>query len=154
MKITTQRYQLAALVSLFALCLFFQAASPLMAAEKQTPKHTAAAKDLSSQLIGTWVLESASNPGTPPGIGSRLKFFTGTHWFVIQPDPSTGGIVFQHGGPYELKGNTMSEHIDFAGELTKALIGRTGEFTIEVDGNTYKQIDPNGIFNETWKRVE
>lgn len=154
MKITKQRYLLAALVGIFSLSLFLQLASPVMAAEKQITKHTDDSKDLSSKLIGTWVLDSTSNPGTPSGIGSRLKFFTGTHWFVIQPNPTTGAIVFQHGGRYELKGNTMSEHIDFAGELTKGLIGITGVFTIEVDSNTYRQIDPNGIFNETWKRVK
>jgi hypothetical protein len=105
------------------------------------------------KLIGTWKLEVASNPGSPSGIGTRLKLFTGTHWCVIQPIADTGVIFFQHGGRYVLEGNKMSETTDFAGELTKSFIGKTGTFTIQIDGDTYKQVDPNGTFDETWRRV-
>ena len=30
------------------------------------------------KLIGTWKLEKAENPGSPSGIGTRLKMFNGT----------------------------------------------------------------------------
>ena len=63
-------------------------------------------------------------------------------------------IVFQHGGRYTLEGNKLRETTDFAGERTKSLIGKTGTITVEIEGDTYKQVDSNGIFNETWKRVK
>lgn len=80
--------------------------------------------------------------------------FTGTHWCVIQPDPKTGVIVFQHGGRYELDGDTMKTTRDFAGESTKALIGGTGKLKIEIESDTMKQADSEGVYNETWKRVK
>lgn len=43
---------------------------------------------------------------------------------IDQPDASTGVIIFQHGGTYEL------------------------------DGDTMQQADSEGVFNETWKRVK
>ncbi len=111
-------------------------------------------KTLAQQLIGTWKLKEASTPGSPSGIGTRLKLFTGTHWCVIQPDAQTGVIIFQHGGRYELDGDTMKTTTDFAGQSTQALIGRAGKLTIKIDGDTMKQADSEGVFNETWKRVK
>jgi hypothetical protein len=111
-------------------------------------------KPLAQQLIGTWKLEKASTPGSPSGVGTRLKLFTGTHWCVIQPDAQTGVILFQHGGRYELSGDTMKTTCDFAGESTRAMINRTEKLTITVDGDTMKQVDTEGVFNETWKRVK
>jgi hypothetical protein len=110
--------------------------------------------ELGAKLIGTWKLEEASTPGSPSGIGSRLRLFTGTHWCVIQPRPNSGVIVFQHGGRYVLEGNVIKETVDFAGESTRSLIGQTGSFTLQLEGDTYKQVDPKGVFNETWRRVK
>lgn len=62
--------------------------------------------------------------------------------------------MFQHGGRYELDGDKMKTKTDFAGESTKAMIGRNGIFTIKVDGDTMTQADADGVFNETWKRVK
>lgn len=73
---------------------------------------------------------------------------------ITQPDPKTGEVIFHHGGRYTLEGNTMKTTTDFAAESTKSLIGRAGSFQIEVEGDTFKQTDAKGIFNETWKRVK
>jgi hypothetical protein len=62
--------------------------------------------------------------------------------------------VFQHGGRYELSGDTMKVTRDFAGESTKDMIGGTGSFKIQMDGDTMKNTDSDGVFNETWKRVK
>ena len=121
--------------------------SPLPKTEAQPPK-------LAPRLIGTWTLEKASTPGSPSGVGSRLKMFTGTHWCIIQPDPATGIIVFQHGGRYELEGTKLKLTRDFAGESTRTMIGSTGVFELQVDGDTMTQTDADGTFNETWKRVK
>jgi len=112
-----------------------------------------AEQETAKKLFGTWKLESAKNPGSPSGIGTRLKMFNGTHWCVIQPDDA-GKIVFSHGGTYEFDGSELKTKTDFAGELTETLIGTKGTVKIESDGEVLKQIDPNGVFNETWRRVK
>ena len=48
----------------------------------------------------------------------------------------------------------IKETVDFAGESTRSLLGQTGSFTLQMEGDTYKQIDPKGVFNETWRRVK
>jgi hypothetical protein len=105
-------------------------------------------------LLGTWQLKTAKNPGTPSGIGTRLKLFTGTHWCVIQPDPTSGKIVFQHGGHYSYDDGVLSETIDFAGESTSSLIGKTFKHKVKVTPDVLEQTDPEGIFDETWERAK
>lgn len=105
------------------------------------------------KLIGTWKLEQSETPGTPSGIGRRLKMFTGTHWCVVQPDGS-GRLVFVHGGTYKFDGTRIETKTDFAGTQTEGFIGSTRKFTLEVQGDTLRQVDPQGIFNETWGRVK
>ncbi len=112
-----------------------------------------AKEDATTELIGTWQLEKAEVPGAPSGIGTRLKIFNETHWCVIQPD-ETGNIVFVHGGTYEFDGTELKTKTDFAGDLTGSLIGTNTTVKIELDGDTHRQIDPNGVFNETWIRVK
>ena len=106
-----------------------------------------------TKLIGTWKLEKAKNPGSPSGIGTRLKMFTGTHWCVLQPDEE-GKIIFLHGGTYEFNGSDIKTETHFAGELTESFIGNSGTAKLEIEGDMLKQIDPNGVFDETWRRVK
>ena len=40
------------------------------------PVHRLTADELAGKLIGTWKLEEAVRPGSPSGIGTRLKLFT------------------------------------------------------------------------------
>ena len=110
--------------------------------------------DLAKNLVGTWTLAEAETPGSPSGVGSRLKFFTGTHWMITQPDPKTGVVVFHHGGRYTLDGDTMAGTIDFANNSTAELIGKTHKFKIKVDGDTFTQTGLDNSFTETWKRVK
>ena len=105
-------------------------------------------------LIGAWQLKEAKNPGSPSGIGTRLKLFTGTHWCVIQPDPTSGKIVFQHGGHYSLDGSVLSETIDFAGESTSSLIGKTFKFELKITSDALEQLDAEGVFTEKWERAK
>jgi hypothetical protein len=105
-------------------------------------------------LIGAWQLKEAKNPGTPSGIGTRLKLFTGTHWCVIQPDPASGKIVFQHGGHYSLDGTVLSETVDFAGDSTSSLVGKTFKFDVKITSDALEQLDPEGTFNEKWERAK
>jgi hypothetical protein len=132
----------------------YSTALPPLRAQEAASTGATTQQALAAKLVGTWKLEEASTPGTPSGVGTRLKLFTGTHWCVIQPDPASGEIVFQHGGTYELDGSKMKTKTDFAGQSTKSLIGRNGTYTIKVDGDTMTQADADGVFNETWKRVK
>ncbi len=109
---------------------------------------------LAKGLIGTWSLAEAESPGNPSGIGSRLKFFTGTHWMITQPDPKTSKVIFHHGGRYTLEGDTMTETVDFANENTAALIGQSHKLKISVDGDTLKQTGLENPFTEAWKRAK
>lgn len=154
MKRFKNSLSLIAFVAVVTGAIGYLTALPQSLAQEKNATDKSASQTLGAKLIGTWKLEVASNPGSPSGIGTRLKLFTGTHWCVIQPDPDTGGIVFQHGGRYEFDGDKMKTTTDFAGESTKALIGRSGIYTIKVDGDTMTQADSEGVFNETWKRVK
>ena len=136
-----------------ALVLFVVLSPSITSAQESTDKKPAVvAQDVAAKLIGTWTLEKAERPGSPSGIGTRLKMFTGTHWCVIQPD-ANGKIVFLHGGTYEFDGTNLTTTTDFAGDRTAQFIGNKGTVKLEIDGDTLRQIDPNGVFNETWRRV-
>lgn len=115
---------------------------------------TASGGAVAPSLIGTWQLQKATHPGRPSGIGTRLKLFTDTHWTVIQPDPVSGQILFQHGGHYTFDGKVLQETVDFAGDATSALIGRTFSNPIHLSQDQMEQTDPNGVFTETWQRLE
>ncbi|NNJ27101.1 hypothetical protein [Alienimonas chondri] len=122
------------------------------AVAQETPGDAESAP-LAEQLVGTWKLTQAKTPGRPSGIGKRLKMFTGTRWSIVQPDDS-GVVVFTHGGTYSVDGDVLQTTTDFAGQSTRRLIGRNGRYKIAVDGNTMRQADSNGVFNETWTRVD
>ncbi|EKJ98552.1 hypothetical protein RBSH_06131 [Rhodopirellula baltica SH28] len=124
------------------------------AADDAPKPNETAEKDLAEQLVGTWRLEKASTPGSPSGVGTRLKLFTGTHWCIIQPDAETGVLVFHHGGRYEADDNEVKTTRDFAGESTKSMIGGNKILTNRIDNDTMQQMDSDGVFNETWKRVK
>jgi hypothetical protein len=96
----------------------------LVAADNSAQADKAGAGELGGKLVGTWKLEEASRSGSPSGIGTRLKLFTGTHWAVVQPDPNSGEVVFQHGGRYTLEDDKVKTTTDFAGASTKSQIGR------------------------------
>jgi len=151
---SAQRLAVAVLLGGFVIGISWFGSSPTIAADDAAQKNEGNKNDLATQLIGTWKLEQASRPGSPSGIGTRLKFFTGTHWCILQPDADTGVIVFQHGGRYTVEGNEVKTTHDFAGENTKRMIGGNKTLEIEIDGDTMKQKDADGVFNETWKRVK
>lgn len=134
--------------------LFSIVASLPTQAEDETRPVAAVPGNLAKDLIGTWVLEKAQTPGTPSGIGTRLKYYTGTHWMITQPDGKSGIVAFHHGGRYTLDGNSMSSTVDFANSSTSNFIGKTLKFKITVDGDTYTQQAQDNQYTETWKRVK
>src|SRR5215204_5123954 len=102
MKNSTNSMSVTASFAVVVCTIGYLAAQPQLIAQETNLPRASAPQALASRIIGTWKLEEASTPGSPSGIGTRLKLFTGTHWCVIQPDPKSGEIVFQHGGRYEL----------------------------------------------------
>ena len=112
---------------------------------------SAAQPPTSSPLTGEWILTSSDRPGSPSGIGVRRKSFTDTTWSMVQKDPATGVIVFEHGGDYKLDGTSYTETIRRAGSTTANLIGQTFTYRVTVSGETFTQID--GMWNETWRRA-
>lgn len=152
----TQKDRLALIpvgIVLTAMLLLIATSFPIRAGDE--PRQAAAvAGNLAKDLIGTWVLEKAQTPGNPSGIGTRLRYFTGTHWMITQPDSKSGVVVFHHGGRYTLDGNSMSSTVDFANSNTADFIGKTTKFRITVDGDTYTQQAVDNPFTETWKRVK
>ncbi|MEQ1831030.1 MAG: hypothetical protein ABL921_34100 [Pirellula sp.] len=140
------------LIGLALLLPFFTLSNVFEAPTSADEKSNVVEQSASTKLIGTWKLEKAENPGSPSGIGTRLKMFTGTHWCVIQPD-AAGKIVFLHGGTYEFDGSDLKTTTDFAGDKTSMLLGKAGSVKLEIEGDVLKQIDPKGVYNETWRRV-
>lgn len=131
----------------------FGIALPSLKSQESAPA-IAAGTEPAKMLIGAWQLKTANKPGSPSGIGSRLKLFTGTHFCVVQPDPKTGKIVFQHGGHYTFDGSVLTETIDFAGESTSYLIGKTFKLKIKITDETLEQLDEAGVRNEAWERAK
>jgi hypothetical protein len=112
---------------------------------------SAAQSPASSPLMGEWILASSDRPGNPSGIGIRRKSFTDTTWSMVQKDPATGFVVFEHGGEYKLNGTTYTETVRRAGTSTANLIGQTFTYRVTVSGNSFSQVD--GTWNETWRRA-
>jgi hypothetical protein len=140
-------FKVAALVAV-GLAISAVAARPRADDEKKPSQ-------LAQDLVGTWVLAGTPDrPQDPPEKGGRLKFFTGTHWCITQADPTSGKVIFHHGGTYTLDGDKMAETIEYANDSTSSLIGKTHHFAIKVEGDTYTQLGQDNEFNEVWKRLK
>lgn len=46
----------------------------------------------------------------------------------------------------------MNESVDFAGEDTLDLVSKALRYRIVFSNDSYEQIDPRSVFNETWNR--
>jgi hypothetical protein len=118
-----------------------------------TPTPPAASGELQASLLGTWVLEKAAVPGTPSGVGLRRKTFTPGNWEMVQKNPTTGAIVFRHGGTYRLSGDIIESTVTFADSSTSNRIGRVSSAKIKIEGDLYTQVGLDNPFTETWRRV-
>ncbi len=147
------RYKIDNLLIAIVFLSAFQLTLPILSAQEVDAKVVAEVEP-AKLLIGTWQLKTAKNPSSPSGIGTRLKLFTGTHFCVIQPDPKSGKIVFQHGGHYSFDGSVLNETIDFAGDSTASLIGKTFKLKLKIASNSLEQFDADGELNETWERAK
>jgi len=154
-RMTTNRGRIASAMVGVALIGAYASAAGRTHADDKKSVPAGEKSDLAKNLVGTWTLAETKGPaGNPSGIGTRLRFFTGTHWMITQPDPKTGEIVFHHGGRYTLDGDTMAESVDFANASTATMIGNKHKFKVKVEGDIYNQVGLDNDFTETWKRVK
>lgn len=105
---------------------------------------------VTNPLPGRWLLAAAAIPGSPSGIGTRVKEFTDTQWVITQPNPNGGPPVFHHGGRYTLRGTEYIETVEFANASTASFIGRTFTLQVNLGTDSYMQL---GAFTEEWRRI-
>jgi hypothetical protein len=113
-----------------------------------------AKKQLAKEMIGTWALAGTPDKIEEPAAGGRLKFFTGRHWAVTQHDPTTGKVIFHHGGTYTLEGDTYTESVEYANENTAELIGQKFKFKVKVEGDILTNVGQGNPWTEAWKRAK
>jgi hypothetical protein len=109
--------------------------------------------DLESRLMGTWILVASDVPGSPSGIGIRRRIYSPGRWEIIQTDPATGKIVFNHGGTYRIHGDEVEHTVEFAGQSTASFLHQVRRFKIKVEGDTLTQVGLGNPFNDVWRRV-
>jgi hypothetical protein len=127
----------------------------LRADDAKKPADEAKPSQLAKDIVGGWALAGTpEKPEDPPAKGGRIKFFSGKNWCITQADPADGKVIFHHGGTYTLDGDKMAETIEYANENTLNLLGKTHNFTIKVEGDTYTQIGQDNEFTERWKRAK
>lgn len=118
------------------------AATPLIAQDE------ADENPLTHEAIqGAWELKSEDG-------SKRIKFIAGGQWTITQYDPSTGTVVFHHGGTYTLDGATYTETVIFANESTIEMKGDSNQFEITVDGDVLRQRGIGNPWNEDWTRIK
>jgi hypothetical protein len=90
----------------------------------------------------------------PPAAGGRLKFLTGKHWAITQADPTSGKVVFHHGGTYTVDGDIYTETVEYANEDTASLIGQKFKFKAKVEGDIFTNVGMGNPWTEAWKRAK
>ncbi|MDF1746245.1 MAG: hypothetical protein P1V19_21270 [Gimesia sp.] len=118
------------------------------------PPAKEAKQDLRKSMLGAWVLLGKPGATEEPAKGARMKFWGLGHWTITQADPDTGVVIVHHGGTYTLDGDKYVETITFANENTKDYIGKSLQFKIEVEGDTYRQYGDGNPFTEEWRRLK
>jgi RNA polymerase sigma factor (sigma-70 family) len=115
-------------------------------------------EELSRQLVGVWELEALRPPQSTNYIflkphNNNLKIRTATDWSIVGNEGKTNS--YSAGGPYTVKNQVYTEHIENAtGYMAKA-IGHTPQFKIRVEGDKCYQLGLHGNFvHEVWHRVQ
>jgi hypothetical protein len=110
--------------------------------------------DLAHQVLGTWQLVQTNGGAVTSKEAGRLKFFSGNRWIIIQADPTSGEVIFIHGGTFAIEGDTLVQQVEFAKGNTMNLIGQSHRFHTSVSGESLVQAGIGNRWNETWQRVK
>ena len=114
---------------------------------------------LDKEILGKWVLvgrpDGHGSPGAAPADGARYKTFTNGTFLVheLYPDFYPGATLDDHGGPYTLEGDKLTEDVQFTKGL-EVVSKQAFDFKVKIEGDTYTQIGISNDFNEVWKRVK
>jgi peroxiredoxin len=79
---------------------------------------------------------------------------------MTQTHPTTGAVMFHHGGSYKLSGSNYTEKVEFANQNTANMINRELPFTVTLTSDTLTQTgfqpgsgSSGASITEVWKRV-
>ena len=84
----------------------------------------------------------------------RRRFISDGHWMITQYDAKTGAVIFHHGGTYSFDGKRYVEHVEYANENTKFLIGNNHRFILTVKPTSIHIEGIGNPWNEEWERVK
>lgn len=126
----------------------------------QTPQGEPETKP--NPLLGTWELVSYKYGDQKefsefPKNLRRIRMFTETHHIWFQFDRDVGRIQDGAGGLYTFKNGTLTESKDFAFADMIRYRGKKHVYTIQVEGDTYRQSGAlaDGLrIEEVWRRVK
>jgi hypothetical protein len=107
-----------------------------------------------TQLDGAWELVSGQQL---PQATRDVKIISSGHFIFVAYNSDNGKPLYTGGGNFTLKGNSYTEHVDFASdEIAKGLVGKDQHFTIKLDGDTFTQtgtLSSGKPLLEVWKRM-
>lgn len=89
------------------------------------------------------------------GDGSvRKRFISNGRWAITQSHPTSGDLIFHHGGSYIFDGKNYIEKVEYAASTTKNLIGNNHKFIITVKEGAIHMKGVDNPWDEVWVRVE
>ena len=89
------------------------------------------------------------------GDGSiRKRFITNGRWAITQSHPTTGDLIFHHGGSYIFDGKNYIEKVEYAAPSTRNLIGNNHKFIITVKEGSIHMKGVDNPWDEIWVRVD
>ena len=121
--------------------------------EKALAENEASMDELRQALVGAWVLVGSPDSEYESQTESYLKFWGERHWCISALEPSTGRIIYHHGGTYTLDGDHYEETFTFSNEENQHLVGVVLKFKITIDGDTYIQEGIGNKYTQKWKRL-
>ena len=135
------------------------AALTLMANVNDQKAEPKAEKELAllvgNPLKGMWRLVQ-NEEGKPEVIADRkmTKFFGDKHWNTAHGDSKSGLVSVHAGGTYKIKGDLVSETIEYTLPDKKHLIGETNRFNFKILAGKLHFIALDRKWDKVWERVE
>jgi hypothetical protein len=139
---------------LFTSCGSVSSPAPSVTASPSPAPAAPAPATLAQEIIGTWILVGHLDGMSVQGANTRMKFFTGRHWLITDPNPNTHQVRYHHGGTYDLSGDELVTVVEYANANTLNRIGQIHRFKIKIEGDRLTQVALDSQFSEVWRRVK